>query len=362
MTNFREYSGIVWKNVYHMLCYSVKYLAELNLTESDFENTVGTMDLFSRLLIKAHEYSLSHSSLADYTDFRYTGLLPTGAIDPYKSIITGAIGKGKLCYTERKLNVNTLYNRIIKCAYELLINTNRDNGELGKDKSDKLWLMYNEFHGVTELNETELEDVYSGRVEYSSLPYWHRPVITASVTIINNFLYTDEEGSRLILGFDNYDRLNHIFEEFVRNYLADAFIKTGYGVISKPIYRVYGGGTLRLDILAQHKNRYLVIDTKWYDRSQSDKDNENQVYRYVGETLAKHPEFDSESAISGMLLFAKVKSDKTKMNDTKPLMFSLIVPIYYNTIDLDDDFEKIKATLYNIVVDRIENMQPNIRK
>ena len=362
MLGYNNYSDRVWKNVYYMLCYSVKYLAELNLTDSDFENTSGTVDLFSKLLVKSHEYSLRFSRLSEYEDFKQVGYLPTGRIDPYRSIVTGEYAKGKLCYTERNMGINTIYNRIIKCAYELLINTDRDSSQLSNDTRKVLYAMYSDIAAIGDLTKLELIEIASGKFSYEHLPIWHKPVLAASITVINNFIYTDEDGPRLILGFDNYRKLNHIFEEFLRNYLSEMFSVNNYGVITKPVYRVDGGGTLRLDILARHNNKYLVIDAKWYNKSESGSDNENQVYRYVGETLAKHPEFDSNSAISGMLMFAKVKSDRLKLRDTNPLMHNLIVPIYSVSIDLDEDFETIKESIYNVVVSKIENMRPNNRK
>lgn len=356
------YSNIVWRNIYYMLCYSVKYLSELNLTESDLDDTAGTLDLFSKLLIKSHEYSLRLSSLNAYNNYNSVGSMPSGKLNPYKSVVSGAFGQGKLCYTERKLDINTKYNKIIKCAYNILIKADSDsNNKLSSSTRKKLYHLYNNLSSVSNLDKADIDEICNNKFDYSTLQIWHKPVISASIMIISSSLYRDSEGKQLILGFNDYDKLNHIFEEFVRNYLADAFRTTKYGIISRPVYSVDGGGSLRLDILAQRGKKYLVIDTKWYDKSDSNIHNENQVYRYIGETLAKHPEFDSDSSISGMLLFAKTRKGGIESRKTSTMMQSLSVPIIYNFVSLDESFDNIKKSIYNKTVQIIDEMEPNIR-
>ena len=356
------YSNIVWRNIYYMLCYSVKYLSELNLTESDLDDTAGTLDLFSKLLIKSHEYSLKFGSLNDYNNYTSVGNMPNGKLNPYKSVVSGVLGQGKLCYTERKLDINTRYNKIIKCAYKLLIKADtKSNNKLSADTRKTLYSLYNNLSSVSDLDKTDIDEICNNKIDYGLLQIWNKPVISASIMIISNNLYIDSSGKQLILGFDDYAKLNHIFENFVRNYLADEFRKTKYGVISRPVYPVDGGGSLRLDILAQRDKKYLVIDTKWYDKSDSNIHNENQVYRYIGETLAKHPEFDSDSSISGMLLFAKTRKSGIEPRKTSTMMQSLTVPIIYDFVDLDKDFEDIKKSIYTKVVQTLDEMKPNIK-
>ena len=352
------YKSIVWKNIYYMLCYSVKYLSDLELTDNTFENIDSPTDLFIRLLTKAHEYSLAHSSLSEYREFTGCNEHPVGIIDTFNSITSGEFFKGRLCFSYNHLDSDSIYNRIIKSAYELLRKADENNLEkMDVDTLNKFYTLYSSLYSVSELERTELLSIVNGMIDYSDLPYWHRPVIAASIAVIKNHLYNDKFSDNIVFGFDNYEQLNLIFEEFVRNFLSERFSSEYYGKILRPTYREPTGGRLMLDALAIHDNKYLVIDMKWYKNTDNAIACKYQVYRYVGATPQNIKRFkgnDSSYSLAGMLIFAETLETVDK-SDSIENMVHIQVPIFVRSINLNMDFNKIKDELYRMVTDTIEN-------
>ena len=362
-----KYNKIMWKNIYYMLCYSVKYLAELGLVEADFDNITGINDLLARLLVKAHEYTSKYSSLIEYNTFERVGTNPVGAIKVYMSFTSGKYAQGKLFYTEDTLDINSIYNRIIKYAYELLL---RSDG-IADDKIDKgvrnrISYLFQDVVCAGPLGDDELDLIISERFDYSELPNWSKPVVAASLVVIRSHIYSDNGRSKIIYGFKNYEQLNLIFEEFVRNYLTERMSKDNYGQLLRPVYKVAGSGSLRLDALVQHNQKYLVIDTKWYNSSIPDKDNENQVYRYVGETPSNLRSFSDktldDTSLAGLLIYAKANGMYISNKKTESTMVGISIPIFFESIDLDLDFEELKERLYSLVRQTIDNKMPEVTK
>ena len=156
-----EFKGIVWRNVYHMLCYSVKYISDLNLDDSDYESIKGVADLLGKILIEAHKYSLSYSKLTEYKPKTSLSTNPKGRLDVYKSVSTGKDLQGKLYHTHYTLDIDTIPNRIIKKAYEILLEAGRDSDSFSEETRASISYYLNLLRGVGELSRDDIVNIYN---------------------------------------------------------------------------------------------------------------------------------------------------------------------------------------------------------
>lgn len=345
-----EFKGIVWRNVYHMLCYSVKYISDLNLDDSDYESIKGAADLLGKILIEAHKYSLSYSKLTEYKPKTSLSTNPKGRLDIYKSVSTGKDLQGKLYHTHYTLDIDTLPNRIIKKAYKMLLEADENDG-LSEETRASISYYLNLLRGVGELSHDDIVSIYNNNIGLDTLQNWHKPVIAISQLIIRNSLPLDSYGKIFIFVFDNYKQLNLIFEEFVRSYISEAFAGTNLRV-SRPVYKVSGGSSLHLDILCQLDQHFLVIDTKWYEHEPEGNANSNEVYRYAGAVERNNTPVNGEHrdiSINALILYAKTFSWPIRHPCTNEKLRDIELLIYERQLDLNKDFSEIQSDIINIV-------------
>lgn len=345
-----EFKGIVWRNVYYMLCYSVKYISDLNLDDSDYESIKGVADLLGKILIEAHKYSLSYSKLTEYKPKTSLSTNPKGRLDIYKSTSTGKDLQGKLYHTHYILDIDTLPNRIIKKAYEILLEADENDG-LSEETRASISYYLNLLRGVGELSRDDIVNIYNNNTGLDTLQNWHKPVIAISQLIIRNSLLLDSYGKIFTFVFDNYKQLNLIFEEFVRSYISEAFAGTNLRV-SRPVYKVSGGSSLHLDILCQLDQRFLVIDTKWYEHEPEGNANSNEVYRYAGAVERNNTSVNVEHrdiSINALILYAKTFSWPIRHPCTNERLRDIELLIYERQLDLNKDFSEIQSDIMNIV-------------
>lgn len=345
-----EFKGIVWRNVYHMLCYSVKYISDLNLDDSDYESIKGVADLLGKILIEAHKYSLSYSKLTEYKPKTSLSTNPKGRLDIYKSASTGKDLQGKLYHTHYILDIDTLPNRIIKKAYEILLEADENDG-LSEETRASISYYLNLLRRVGKLSRDDIVNIYNNNIGLDTLQNWHKPVIAISQLIIRNSLLLDSYGKIFTFVFDNYKQLNLIFEEFVRSYISEAFAGTNLRV-SRPVYKVSGGSSLHLDILCQLDQRFLVIDTKWYEHEPEGNANSNEVYRYAGAVERNNTSVNVEHrdiSINALILYAKTFSWPIRHPCTNERLRDIELLIYERQLDLNKSFEEIQSDIVKLV-------------
>ena len=184
-----------------------------------------------------------------------------------------------------------------------------------------------------------------------TLQNWHKPVIAISQLIIRNSLLLDSYGKIFTFVFDNYKQLNLIFEEFVRSYISEAFAGTNLRV-SRPVYKVSGGSSLHLDILCQLDQRFLVIDTKWYEHEPEGNANSNEVYRYAGAVERNNTSVNGEHrdiSINALILYAKTFSWPIRHPCTNERLRDIELLIYERQLDLNKSFEEIQSDIVELV-------------
>lgn len=346
-----EFKGIVWRNVYHMLCYSVKYISDLNLDDSDYESIKGVADLLGKILIEAHKYSLSYSKLTEYKPKTSLSTNPKGKLDIYKSTSTGKDLQGKLYHTHYTLDIDTIPNRIIKKAYEILLEAGRDRDSFSEETRASISYYLNLLRGVGELSRDDIVNIYNNNIGLDTLQNWHKPVIAISQLIIRNSLLLDSYGKIFTFVFDNYKQLNLIFEEFVRSYISEAFAGTNLRV-SRPVYKVSGGSSLHLDILCQLDQCFLVMDTKWYEHEPEGNANSNEVYRYAGAVERNNTSVNGEHrdiSINALILYAKTFSWPIRHPCTNERLRDIELLIYERQLDLNKSFEEIQSDIVELV-------------
>lgn len=151
------------------------------------------------------------------------------------------------------------------------------------------------------------------------------------------------------------EHMNRLFERFVLEYFRahHKHIKANAEKIDWNIDNEQGITctdflpSMQTDIVLRKGDKVLIIDTKYYGkilRSIHEKEsissgNLYQIYSYV-----KNMDIDNTGNITGMLLYAKTEESISKPIDAYFGKNRIIV----NTLDLNQEFGKIKEQLDNI--------------
>lgn len=336
------------RNLYFMLCYASDETKGLMQSEVAFDDEHGIDELFGVLILNALKIMEKGHPIKEYKTVEVCSNKVHGRVDLIKSITSGKIFRGEVYSSVRKLDSDTIYNRIIYLTLSRVINS-----RLNLKTYNQLMIYFDKFRYVTLI---DIDEYRRTSINIKGLPYHYRPIITACKITLDNMLASDEESlvkKAELFEVEESKRYERIFEKFVRN-----FYKTEYKAdVYTPTYRYINkegkiSNILKPDMVLQYGNRAVVIDTKWYtsfDTSTgTDTNNINQISRYMMKVY-DDKEIDSSKKLSGVILYAD--NGKIKENEfiSEDLDSSEKGITYRRIINLNSQsFDEIKQSLIDL--------------
>ena len=317
-----------------MLCYCVDELEYFKDDLINIEDITGTNELLAELLIKSFDIVYRNGYLKQYKKETIVTTKPHGRINVAKSISTGAYFQGKMVCDVNKLDINNKLNQIIKSTFEYLIRLNKTSEDKISDNTiSRLYFCMDKLKGVDTLP-------LSNRLlcERLDIPRWYRPVIAICKLIIENKIALDTNGSISLFSESTSDRLKYIFEKFVRNFYKKECKQ--YQVTRPHIDKM--GRTRIFDMMLYNKENdsYLVIDTKYYEKTSRTTSNDDQINTYTSEIKSKN----TDSKVSGLLLYACGDNTREEYSEMQKGGYQLAV--WY--LSINQDIESLKSDLITL--------------
>lgn len=341
---------ILIRNIYYMLAYAFSDLRKQDyqlVGGEDFENI---SDLMAEILTNSTSFLLKRGLYREYITSLQS--LPTlrGKLDVVRSARNLAIGKQLLECEVDDLLENNLFNRILKTGLTLLLH----DKDVTKPRKDAIKQILPFFNTIDMLNPSA--------IPWTTLHYqrsnqaYELPIHICAYIISRSLIDPNKEKQKLMLFSE--ENFNRLYEKFVLEYYRrhhpelkataetinwnfDEERSVGWEYLPKMI----------TDITLHKGDKTLIIDTKFYSqilRAKMDKKTFNsnnlyQIFAYVANMDIHHT-----GNVSGMLLYAQ--TDNESITDSRYLVPGSSSTIHVRTLDLNQEFSKIRELLENITL------------
>lgn len=332
------------RNIYYMLCYAwentLKQEDEALLDREAFNNIYN---LLSSILIQEVTKLIKSGFARGYIDQKESLPVVRGKIDLNNTLKEQAlIRKQVICDYDEFLD-NIIMNQIIKSTMEILLICPR------VDKKYRITFKML-LRNFTNIDSIDLNNIHWSRIAYNRNNKKYRLIINVCQLINTGLIVKEEKGSSKFPAFIRDRAMAKLYEKFILNFykyeLKD--IKTSSSWINWQLDEPPRDNLLpimKTDIELEGNGKKLIIDTKYYANALS-KSNFSETKTLISSNLyqifayVKNTEYEGE--VSGMLLYPTVNYDldsKYKMSGNN---------IYVKTVNLGEDFDKIKSRLLSI--------------
>ena len=180
-------------------------------------------------------------------------------------------------------------------------------------------------------------------------------LMTICQLIAEGCLITTDSGEYHLASFVDEEHFNRLYEKFILEYYAQEYGSKYKGFTSRASqieWQLDDGYSYQLpimqsDITLKYKNKYLIIDAKYYGKVYQEHFNVQTIHSgniYQIFTYVKNKEFelkDVEHEVAGMLLYAKTSEDISPDNNYHMSNNLILV----KTLDLNQPFYLIKEQL-----------------
>lgn len=343
-------SSILIKNIYYMLSYAFTTLRQSTYERVAAEEFNQIHNLFAAILSKGIGRQLKQGLYREYISRLANTAVVRGKIDMPGTVQRLVSHQRVLSCVFDELSENNLLNQILKTTVGLLLR-HRDV-ELTHKNALKQAMLY--FSGV------DLLDAAS--IPWSSLQFQrnnqtYQMLIYICYLLLQGMLITTEDGMHRMAGFEDERELSSLYERFVLEYYRSEHPELNPR--SAQIRWALDDGfssmlpMMQSDIMLSKGKRTLIIDTKCYARTMQvhyDKRTHHsanlyQIFTYVKNKSAELADGDHE--LSGMLLYARTR--ESVQPDHVYWMSGNRISV--KTLDLNQEFSKIKAQLDAIALD-----------
>ena len=331
-----------------MLTYAFKVLNQRNYEEVETETFDNVYNLFAEILIKGVQKQVKQGLYKKYVDKQEN--LPTirGRINIRESM-KNKIQKRQLLMCEYdELTEDNIYNQIIKSTMLVLMR----ESSVAEERKIKLKQLLLHFSKVQAVDLQSIEWRYL-KIQRNNQTY--QLLLNICYFVIDGLLLTTEKGTFKSPMFSD-ENINLLFERFVFNYYKEELqgIKVHAPHIDWHLSEEFFNEDssflpqMQTDIVLSRDEQKLIIDTKFYSYPLSEHDklssgNLYQIFSYV-----KNEDVNHTGEVSGLLLYAQTEADihpdfNFEMSGNQ---------ISVKTLNLNQNFEGIKAELNQIVVER----------
>ena len=333
------------QNIYYMLAYAFQVLNEQgykSIATEDFDNTA---ELCAAILARGISTQIKRGLGREYILQKEALSALRGKIDITESIKTQVLRRNQMICSYDEFSLDSYMNRIIKSTVLLLLRA--DITKARKKELRKLLVFFDDVNTI---------DLYSvnWNIRFSRNNQSYRMLISICYLVVKGLLQTQSDGSTKLMDFLDEQRMHRLYERFILEYFRREFPQISANASQIP-WQLDDESSAMLpvmqtDIMLTYGSKILIIDAKYYSHTtqiQFDKHtihsgNLYQIFTYVKnkETeLADKPHEDS-----GMLLYAKTDEEIYPENEYRMSGNRIEV----RTLDLDGDFDAIKAQLDGI--------------
>ena len=333
------------QNIYYMLAYAFQVLNEQgyrNIATEDFENTA---ELCAAILSRGISIQIKRGLGREYILQKEALSALRGKIDITESIKTQVLRRNQMICSYDEFSLDSYMNRIIKSTVLLLLRA--DITKARKKELRKLLVFFDDVNTI---------DLYSvnWNIRFSRNNQSYRMLISICYLVVKGLLQTQSDGSTKLMDFLDEQRMHRLYERFILEYFRREFPQISANASQIP-WQLDDESSAMLpvmqtDIMLTYGSKILIIDAKYYSHAtqiQFDKHTIHSGNLYQIFTYVKNKETelaDKPHEVSGMLLYAKTDEEIYPENEYRMSGNRIEV----RTLDLDGDFDAIKAQLDGI--------------
>ena len=343
-------SLIEWQNIYYMLCFAVDEISYMTQHNISYEDIHTTADLFGKLLHETFFIVYNEQMLRQYIRKNYDTNRPRGRLNIERSYISGVLGKGQLNCDVLKFDINNIYNQAIKAGYLSLLNF----GVSSLLSDDMRTMLSRDLELLSGVSSKLLTPELIG--DGAEIPLWYKPIRFVLMLIYYHHMANDKDGNHPLYNLSERDRLCWIFEKFVRNYCYYKYSSSSGLYVSQPYYWEHRQKNhdrkCELDLLLENQDFALVVDMKWYEANRGNAENIRQIKEYMqGYQQRKYGRMKHDmDHVNGLLLYA----DTNTGTENSEYSHFGTGEIYWNTIGLKQDWDKILSDLDEILLSHMK--------
>lgn len=335
------------KNIYYMLCYSfnkdlLKEKAESDVSEEAFENIYNLFSIILCIMLKKQIKKGIHK---DYIYKAEEIKTIKGKININESLNNNSFVNKRIYCEYDEFSENNFFNRIIKTTVFYLIKSNKI-GKFTKNELKKCMIYF----GNVEI--IKINNINWKAIKFNKNNISYRNILLICELIIKGLIVSDKKGNDKFKEFLDATRVSAIFENFIREFYKKHYPE--FNAKSKIMYLNEEEKTseymplMKTDITLECEEKTLIIDAKFYDKIIRDGFHGSKVlssanlYQILSYVDNQDP-YKTDS-VYGMLLYAQTLNDHKLNEETIMNKHTIII----RTIDLNEDWEKIKENLIEI--------------
>lgn len=338
------------KNIYWMMVYAFRGIEKKGIKLLSTETFDSMYDLFCELFNICLAEQIKKGFRNEYVMVRERTSTIRGKLNIDETIKSNLINTTRVICEHDEFSINTYMNKIIKSTAILLINSNKIKDVRKKEKLKKT-IRY-----LGDIETIDIKRIQWNLIKFSRNNISYRVLINLCHLIISGTILTQNEGKIVLADFLDDQSMHRLYEKFILEYYKFHFPQL------KPAVRHINWNVegeeeslallpeMITDITLQYEDKMLIIDAKYYsnifqrnfisDREKFKSANLYQIFTYV-----KNADVEQTGNVKGMLLYAKTDEDFIK-----PAKYNMgNNQIIIDTLNLDEDFEKIKCKLNEIV-------------
>ena len=247
--------SINYKNIYYLLLYAYQNLKEANLAWVETQQYESLHDLFAGIFVHGITAQVKRGFHREYV--KHEGVFPTalGQVNVAETIKQQTLITGRLVCSYEDFLSNSLPNQALKSVILLLIKQGKIK-EKNRESLRKLLLYFSDTKIISP-NSIQWSMIKTHRA--NSI---YRMLLGVCKLIVNGLVYSDENGIlKLKDMFETGEHLSQIYEKAILSYYTKHFL---YCYPKKVNMQLDGG--FCFDICLQRENRFLLLDTKYYQK------------------------------------------------------------------------------------------------
>ncbi len=350
-----EYSSIMIRNIFHMLCYAFRVLRQKNYERIAAENFLHVQDMLAEILSRGVAQQLKRGLYRTYIEHNDQSKSLRGKLNPYETRRLQMMRMQKFDCTYDDLSADNEMNQILKATMAALIRC----PEVDQKRKQELRQEILFFSSITDIDASRVQ---WGRLLYHRNNRSYEMLMNICRMVWASLLPSVEQGNMKFSLFDE-ESMPHLYEKFILEYYrqhfpclhaSDKAVQWDIPDDTDPtMIRLLPG--MHTDITLRNSGKTLIIDAKYYRKSLSaymDKQMLHSANLYQIYTYVKNEDKARTGNVSGMLLYAKTNEE---------IQPWLSVPIGGNVIgarslDLNRSFSEISGQLDRIVYECFGNM------
>lgn len=333
------------KNIYYMLAYAFRSLKAKSYKNLDFESFDNPNDLMAEILIKGLNFSIKQGIAREYINKEESLSTLRGRIKINESIKSLSMVNNKMVCTYDELDEDIRMNQIIKATIDLLIK--RDIGKTRKRSLARLRLYF------AKVSTVDLRTV-DWDFQFNRLNKTYRLLMAVCFFTYKSMVQSQTLGKNKLAEFVDDQTMHRLYEKFILEYFKKHHPNLRPRA-SQIAWAIEGDidamlPIMQSDITLSYKDRILIIDAKFYNKSTSEyygtskliSQNIYQIFTYV-KNKALDPK-NQDKNVSGLVLYAK--TDQAIIPNSSYMMSGNKIGL--ESLDLNKDFASIKNRLDEI--------------